>query len=469
MATAINQKMFNERLVRATTFCLLALAALLCHARQAQAQWVTNGTTTTTTGNVGIGTTTPSQMFHVHSIGTWAGTRITTAATGSTINDGVHFGYDDQYGAYIWNREATSLVFSTSNTERARLDAAGNLGIGTTTPASRLHVGGGNILLDNSFHLAAKDPSGTVRDVLYGRWVNDTTILRGGTGGLIFDVNNTNTNSLIIDGSGRIGMNHGTHPQVQQWLGTSGNVFGQIISLSPGHTYPAIEVRNSAETPIADITASGGAYFAGNVGLGTNAPVHKLDVSGNMTIGSGYTSSVSVPVNGLVVQGGVGIGTSAPDAQYKLDVAGDVRVSGNIAAKYQDVAEWVPSAQKLNAGTVVILDIGRDNHVAASFTPYDTRVAGVVSAQPGISLGERGEDKVLVATTGRVKVKVDATRGAIHVGDLLVTSEREGYAMKSEPVMMGNRPFHSPGTIVGKALGSLEKGTGEILVLLSLQ
>jgi hypothetical protein len=41
--------------------------------------------------------------------------------------------------------------------------------------------------------------------------------------------------------------------------------------------------------------------------------------------------------------------------------------------------------------------------------------------------------------------------------------------MKSEPVMMGKRPFHSPGTLIGKALGSLEKGTGEILVLLSLQ
>jgi hypothetical protein len=35
--------------------------------------------------------------------------------------------------------------------------------------------------------------------------------------------------------------------------------------------------------------------------------------------------------------------------------------------------------------------------------------------------------------------------------------------------MVGNRSFHSPGTIVGKALEPLAKGTGEILVLLSLQ
>jgi hypothetical protein len=75
----------------------------------------------------------------------------------------------------------------------------------------------------------------------------------------------------------------------------------------------------------------------------------------------------------------------------------------------------------------------------------------------------------LVATTGRVKVKVDATRGAIKVGDLLVTSEVEGVAMRSVPVDLGGTQIHRPGTIIGKALEPLGKGTGEILVLLSLQ
>jgi hypothetical protein len=74
-----------------------------------------------------------------------------------------------------------------------------------------------------------------------------------------------------------------------------------------------------------------------------------------------------------------------------------------------------------------------------------------------------------VATTGRVKVKVDASRGPIRIGDLLVTSDVEGLAMKSEPVALGGRKIHSPGTIIGKALEPLEKGVGEILVLLSLQ
>jgi len=50
-----------------------------------------------------------------------------------------------------------------------------------------------------------------------------------------------------------------------------------------------------------------------------------------------------------------------------------------------------------------------------------------------------------------------------------VTGDAEGVAMRSEPVTLGARQFHAPGTIIGKALEPLEKGMGEILVLLSLQ
>jgi hypothetical protein len=74
-----------------------------------------------------------------------------------------------------------------------------------------------------------------------------------------------------------------------------------------------------------------------------------------------------------------------------------------------------------------------------------------------------------VATTGRVRVKADASGGPIKVGDLLVTSGVEGAAMRSVPVDLGGVRLHRPGTIIGKALEPLERGTGEILVLLSLQ
>jgi len=117
----------------------------------------------------------------------------------------------------------------------------------------------------------------------------------------------------------------------------------------------------------------------------------------------------------------------------------------------------------------VIVDPREPNRVLPAPKAYDTRVAGAVSAQPGLVLGERGDSKAMVAQSGRVRVKADASYGAIKIGDLLVTSPTPGYAMRSKPMRVGGRTMHRPGTLLGKALEALPDGKGEILVLLTLQ
>ena len=211
-------------------------------------------------------------------------------------------------------------------------------------------------------------------------------------------------------------------------------------------------------------------------GFGTLTPAARVDIRGtgatSATASLIVKNSSAASVMFVRDDGFVGLGTDTPTK--KFDVVGDINASGvitggTIQAKYQDVAEYVESSQQLSAGTVVILDPEKNNQVVASKRSYDSRVAGVISPQPGITLGERGEGRVLVAATGRVKVKVDAANGPIKIGDLLVTSDKEGFAMKSIPVKFGGVKMHRPGTLIGKALEPLAQGTAEILVLLSLQ
>jgi hypothetical protein len=419
---------------------------------------------------------------------------------------------------------------AVNSAERLRVTAAGSVGIGTAAPERRLHVLGGSI--ENQWSATAGQGYGffIARDnnhIAENAYFTGTEwrAMKTGkaavfqtytTGGYAFYVQSDDTSRaaetarsfspvFVIKTDGRVGV--GTTAPGQK-LDVSGNVNASGLCLAGDCKTAWSQVGGGSQW--ASGASSSISYASGNVGVGTTNPLAKLSVMGGADtslivgdrglsgsvglqfLGSGYrhaglrfdgdgfvveNASNSMtpstwhvggqPLNFVVRNGNVGINKTNPTEA--LDVVGNIKATGSVSATYQDVAEWVPSVQKLQAGTVVVLDTAKSNHVLASAAAYDTKVAGVVSETPGIILGVGGEGKLKVATTGRVKVRADATRGAIHVGDLLVTSGVEGLAMKSVPVDLGGTPIHRPGTIIGKALEPLEKGTGEILVLLSLQ
>ncbi|MBN1551992.1 hypothetical protein JW979_11000 [bacterium] len=73
----------------------------------------------------------------------------------------------------------------------------------------------------------------------------------------------------------------------------------------------------------------------GNVGIGTDSPVNRLDVAGNAVIGPDYAGFVTAPVNGLLIQGQVGIGRS--DASHALHVSGGyMGIPGNRKLVFDD-------------------------------------------------------------------------------------------------------------------------------------
>ncbi len=102
------------------------------------------------TDDLGIGLTNPAYNFHVHesAASTISYGSFTNVATGQTIGDGFIMGVDITGNAMLINREATNMNFMTSNITRMTLDAAGNIGMGTTIPTAGFHLNN-TLRLDN--------------------------------------------------------------------------------------------------------------------------------------------------------------------------------------------------------------------------------------------------------------------------------------------------------------------------------
>jgi hypothetical protein len=152
------------------------------------------------------------------------------------------------------------------------------------------------------------------------------------------------------------------------------------------------------------------------------------------------------------------------DVQFKVTTNGAAYSDNTFYSWGADLAEMVPAVKGLEPGDVLV--IGPDGTLLLSSAPYQASVAGVYSTQPGFVGGQpvTGEvtGNIPLAVVGVVPVKVSAENGAISPGDLLVTSSTPGYAMKA-----GSNP--PQGTVIGKALGKLEAGTGMIKMLATLQ
>lgn len=118
----------------------------------ANIQWGTTGTLTLnagaserlridSAGNVGIGTTNTIAALSV-ARGASLNAYIEVAGNGNTIGTTSMLYGQDATGniGYCWNRANGPVIFGTNNAERIRLDASGNVGIGTASPSSQLEI-----------------------------------------------------------------------------------------------------------------------------------------------------------------------------------------------------------------------------------------------------------------------------------------------------------------------------------------
>jgi hypothetical protein len=208
------------------------------------------------------------------------------------------------------------------------------------------------------------------------------------------------------------------------------------------------------ETTVANDGAKAGVFGASDIGAGILGYASRNSSAAIVAFGGLRSSAMTYPFAG--------------EFFGKVQVNGDLQVEDDIFLPGADCAEHFDfsNASQIEAGDVVVLD--QAGTLDRSSTPYDKKVAGVVSGagkyRPGIVLDKQeAGDRLPVALVGKVYCKVDAEFGRIEVGDLLTSSPTAGHAMKAED------PVRSFGAVIGKALGSLASGQGLLPMLVCLQ
>jgi hypothetical protein len=280
-------------------------------------------------GSIGIGTTSPAHKLEVYNSANSATyVRINNQNSGASAYTGVDlqsYGGGWQVRVPASTIFANSLQFSFNDAEKARITYDGNLGIGVTSPTSRLHI----------------SSSSAADEVILGT-VGSDQIVGGRTGGSFgISTKSTSNGNLILTANSAMYLRTGGSND-RLFIKSDGNV-------GIGTTSPAYKLDINGVTRFQDVIrlknagwnltddgqvrfyfdVSGRTYFgsgngyewrsqadaalmvltnAGNVGVGTTSPITKFDVrSGYITTGTGTSTSGTIMMGGYYGDGNLTI------------------------------------------------------------------------------------------------------------------------------------------------------------------
>lgn len=276
-----------------------------------------------------------------------------------------------------------NLRFFTAGIERVRVNSSGNIGIGTTSPQTLLHINGGlnstditagNLFVTNSIlqiprgNTASRPVNATQGQIRYNtdtqvyeafgennEWVilngirdtnGDTKILAEQSNGTNDDTLRFITNGverLRITNSGNVGINT-TDPQYNLQINGSAN----IDTLSISNTTDSVD------------TSTGAVIISGGVGVSGKIHSNELHVNGNTVIGGDLTvNGTTITLNNEVqlISDNLIVLNSGPDGEYDAGIMMQ-RTTGSYAVMFYntnyDDFQFVQTSSDPGVATLVI-------------------------------------------------------------------------------------------------------------------
>jgi hypothetical protein len=304
----------------------------------------------------------------------------------------------------------TMPVGSDSTTEKMRITSGGNVGIGTTSPATKLELAG-----------------------------TSASIAR-------FNV----SSSLINNKIGAIEFRNGSNSYMSKIESyASDTTYSDQTDLRFFTTFQTIQERVRINS-------------LGNVGIGTASPEVKLDVTGDALVKGG---DLQIGGASWANQAGLYIDKGASTAHRLLNIKNNngsaMYIEGNRyvhmpAGHGADLAENFYVSGTVLRGSLVSADNTTAKTVVASI-PAKSSFVGVVSTKPSLLMDtvdgfQVGNDtkaiytneKAPIALAGTVPILVSSVNGPIDLNSPISTSSIPGFGAKAI----------TPGQIVGKAVES---------------
>ena len=333
-------------------------------------------------GNVGIGTSSPTEKLHIAfadtdtaysggNSGAWgsAGLKLENSTASANTRAHIHFRNNDADIHIAGIRQATNdsdLGFFFEGSEKVRFTNGGNVGIGTTSPQGKLDV-------DGDLRITRNIVSNTVYEML-SLGSDRTTDDYGGLNKDYWRLN------LVTPGSSTDG-------------GSSAHAYGTLV-------FSGVTGTNTTYSDRMAITAGG------NVGIGTNTPLHKLAIGGNSTATLKSTVAITDMTNGasLALRG------QAPTIFFDSTSAGipTILMDGR-GIEFKDGT--------LDSQGNVDVKIDAAGNVGIGTTTPDTKLDITTSGVEGLILNQ---DTTTAATSSRLFFK-DSTRinGMLNVSGIL--------------------------------------------------